>query len=80
MDLRIPSLVLPGNHDVAFHDRNMYYSIFGRFYYSFILGNAQFIMLDNSNEETLGDEQTAWLEKKLKYGRLLCPIIMLKLR
>ncbi|WP_456386510.1 metallophosphoesterase family protein [Desulfolithobacter sp.] len=67
-DLEIPNLTLPGNHDVAFHNMDMYYHIFGRMYYSFVLGDAKFILLDNSNETSLGDEQEAWLEKELKDG------------
>ena len=66
--IQIPSLVLPGNHDVAFEDRYFYYSIFGRFYYSFSLGDAKFIFLDNSNKYRLEDEQLAWLKDELKDG------------
>jgi len=67
-NLEIPSLTLPGNHDVAFDSMFLYYHIFGRMYYSFVLGNAKFILLDNSNETNLGDEQEAWLKKELEDG------------
>ena len=67
-DLEIPSLALPGNHDVAFDTMDLYYHIFGRMYYSFVLGDTKFILLDNSNEKNLGLEQEAWLEKELKDG------------
>lgn len=67
-DLEIPSLALPGNHDVAFGTMDLYYQIFGRMYYSFVLGDTKFILLDNSNEKNLGMEQEAWLEKELKDG------------
>lgn len=67
-DLEIPSLALPGNHDVAFDTMDLYYHIFGRMYYSFVLGETKFILLDNSNEKNLGLEQEAWLEKELKDG------------
>lgn len=66
--IQIPTLVLPGNHDVAFDDIDFYYKIFGRFYYAFEVGDAKFILLDDSNETGLGDQQTAWLEKQLKDG------------
>lgn len=66
--IQVPTLVLPGNHDVAFQDMNFYYEIFGRMYYAFTLDNIRFIFLDDSNETGLGDGQTAWLEKKLKDG------------
>ncbi len=64
--IRIPTLVVAGNHDVAFQNRYLYYSIFGRFYYALSVGDNYFIMLDDSNERSLGDEQTAWLERQLK--------------
>jgi hypothetical protein len=67
-DLQIPSLTLPGNHDVAFGDMSLYYHIFGRMYYAFVLGNAKFILLDDSNETDIGCEQEAWLKKELKDG------------
>jgi len=67
-DLEIPSLTLPGNHDVAFDNMDLYYHIFGRMYYSFVLGNSKFILLDNSNETDFGDEQEVWLRKELKDG------------
>jgi serine/threonine-protein phosphatase CPPED1 len=67
-NLEIPSLTLPGNHDVAFDDMSLYYHIFGRMYYAFALGNTKFILLDNSNETDFGDEQEAWLKKELKDG------------
>jgi len=64
--LEIPSLTLPGNHDVAFESMELYYHIFGRMYYSFVLGETKFILLDDSNEEGLGPEQEAWLKKELE--------------
>ena len=67
-ELEIPSLVLPGNHDVAFDIMDFYYHIFGRLYYSFVLGNSKFILLDDSNERNLGLEQKAWLKKELEDG------------
>jgi hypothetical protein len=67
-DLQIPMLTLPGNHDVAFENSYFYYSIFGRFYYSFVLGDAKFILLDDSDETSLGDEQLYWLKKELADG------------
>ena len=69
--IQMPTLVLPGNHDVAFKNRYFYNKIFGRFYYSFILGKAKFIMLDNSNEKNISDEQYFWLENELKNSQNL---------
>jgi len=67
-NLQIPSLTLPGNHDVAFDDMSLYYHIFGRMYYTFALGNSKFILLDDSNEKGIGCEQEAWLNKELEDG------------
>jgi len=67
-NLEIPSLTFPGNHDVAFDSMYLYYHIFGRMYQAFVLGNAKFILLDDSNETGIGDEQEGWLKKELKDG------------
>jgi hypothetical protein len=67
--LHAPSIVIPGNHDIAFKNHFYYHEIFSRFYYSFVLGNSQFIMLDNSNELQLGEEQSGWLRKQLSDGQ-----------
>lgn len=69
-ELHAPSMALPGNHDVAFKNHYFYHTIFGRFYYSFAIGNSQFILLDNSNEQRIGEEQFAWLEKQLTAGQV----------
>ena len=68
-DLQIPMLAIAGNHDVAFENDYFYHTIFGRFYYAFVLGDAQFILLDDSNETSLGDEQLHWLKKELADGQ-----------
>jgi hypothetical protein len=68
-ELHAPSLALPGNHDVAFNIHYFYHTVFGRFYYSFVIGNSQFILLDNSNTIDLDEEQLAWLEEQLKAGQ-----------
>jgi predicted phosphodiesterase len=64
--IKFPNLVLPGNHDVAFDNYYLYYKIFGRFYYSFEVDGAKFIVIDDSNEQKISDEQFDWLEKELK--------------
>lgn len=69
--IRVPTLVIPGNHDVSFQNCYFYHTIFGRFYYSFIIGNSKFILLDNSNEYNISDEQFNWLEKELKNSQHL---------
>jgi len=69
-ELHAPSLALPGNHDVAFNNHYFYHTVFGRFYYSFVIENSQFILLDNSNAISLDEEQLAWLEEQLKAGQV----------
>ncbi len=63
--LHHPCLVLPGNHDTARGRRHRYQRIFGPSYFSFVRGNAKFILLDTSNEKDLGPEQERWLEQEL---------------
>jgi len=67
--LHIPVLVLPGNHDVAFQNAYFYHQIFGRFYTRFVLGSSQFILLDDSNQTDLDQQQYAWLEQQLTQGQ-----------
>ncbi|KAA0259380.1 metallophosphoesterase [Deferribacter autotrophicus] len=69
--IEIPTLVLPGNHDVAFRNCYFYHKIFDSFYYSFTLGDTKFILLDNSNENNISDEQFYWLENELKNSQNL---------
>ncbi len=68
-DLHPPSVAVPGNHDVAFKNHYFYHTIFGRFYYSFAVGDSLFIMLDDSNEQRIDDEQFAWLRDQLQRGQ-----------
>ncbi len=64
--LNKPLLVTFGNHEAKEEGRAVYYNLFGRFYYSFTVGNNYFIVLDDSNEKRLDDAQLAWLKKELK--------------
>lgn len=68
-NIHAPSLALPGNHDVAFNIHYFYHTVFGRFYYSFVIGDSQFILLDNSNMVDMDEEQLAWLKTKLEAGQ-----------
>lgn len=68
-ELQQPSLALPGNHDVSFNDHYFYHTIFGRFYNTFVIGDSQFLLLDNSNEKRFGEEQLAWLKEELQTGQ-----------
>lgn len=64
--LNKPLLTVFGNHEAREKGRAVYYDLFGKFYYSFYVGNSYFIILDDSNEKNLDDEQFAWLKNELK--------------
>ncbi len=64
---RKPFLSIIGNHEWPWYDgENNYEKFFGRRYFSFHYGNSEFIILDDSNEKNLGNEQEKWLIQKLK--------------
>ncbi len=60
-----PFLTVIGNHGIKEEGRANYYDIFGRFYYSFSIGNNYFIILDDSNEKNIDPWQMSWLKKEL---------------
>jgi len=64
--LNKPLLTVFGNHEAREEGRAVYYDLFGKFYYSFTVGNSYFIILDDANEKNLDDEQFDWLKKELK--------------
>jgi len=49
--LNKPLLTAIGNHELRKNGRANYYELFGRFYYSFHIGNAYFIVLDDANQK-----------------------------
>lgn len=61
-----PLLTAIGNHELRENGRGHYYDLFGKFYYSFTIGDAYFIVLDDANENNLDPSQMEWLEKELK--------------
>ena len=62
---KVPFLTVVGNHDIREDGRTNYYDIFGPFYYSFHVGNAFFIALDDANEVQLEASQIHWLKTQL---------------
>ena len=64
--IKVPTLVIPGNHEIEAQGRSIYYTVFGGFYYSLEVGNSFLIMLDDSNGRSLGREQTLWLRRQLE--------------
>jgi len=61
-----PLLTAIGNHELRENGRANYYNLFGRFYYSFSIGNSYFIILDDANEKNLDPWQMDWLIDELK--------------
>ena len=62
----VPFLVAIGNHEIIDGGRANYFDIFGNFYYSFSYNNSLFIVLDDSNEEYIDEQQMEFLENELK--------------
>ena len=60
-----PLLTVTGNHDIEGESTN-YSELFGRFYYSFYVGNSYFIIFDDANEYKVDPWQMYWLRNELK--------------
>ena len=57
-------IIAPGSRDRE-EGRAIYYELFGPFYYSFMVGNSYFIVLDDANMVRFGPPQMAWLKHQL---------------
>ncbi|GAB4286663.1 MAG: hypothetical protein Kow0092_40070 [Deferrisomatales bacterium] len=55
-----PLLVVPGERDVRGPGRSLYYRLFGPLYYSFRVGDAVFVALDNAERGLLAPSQWQW--------------------
>ena len=62
---KLPFLVGIGNHDIREEGRAIYYDLFGPFYYSFVVGNSYFIVLDDANMVRIDPPQMVWLKQQL---------------
>ncbi|MFQ6044523.1 MAG: metallophosphoesterase family protein [Candidatus Poribacteria bacterium] len=62
----VPLLLAIGNHELRENGRGLYYEIVGPYYYSFSIGSAYFIVLDDADEEGLDMWQRGWLEEELE--------------
>ena len=75
-ELKVPHMVVPGNHDLYDEGVNLYHKIFGAFYYSFVVGKSLFIVLDDANEVRVDPQQLYWLKKRMKeswnYAHTFC--------
>ncbi|HHD92529.1 MAG TPA: metallophosphoesterase [Candidatus Portnoybacteria bacterium] len=61
-----PFLTVIGNHGLRENGRANYYNFFGRFYYSFTIGQNYFIILDDANETNIDPWQLNWLKNELQ--------------
>ena len=86
--LEMPLYACPGNHDIAFYDKNprrLFNDCFGPAYYSFDYGGVHFITLDgnkvverrgkNTIDACLDPRQMAWLKADLEAVPEHTPII-----
>jgi len=64
--LEIPMVTAIGNHDIRSNGRKAYREVFGPFTYSFAVGNAYYIILDDAEGKRIGKAQMKWLEAELK--------------
>lgn len=64
--LKVPHMVVPGNHDIYDEGVRLYHKIFGAFYYSFEVGKSLFIVLNDANEVRIDPQQLYWLKKRMK--------------
>lgn len=64
--LQIPMVTALGNHDIRSNGRVAYREVWGPFTYSFAVGNAYYIVLDDANEKRIDPAQMKWLEAELK--------------
>jgi len=49
--------------------RSLYYEMFWPFYYSFNVGPAYFMVLDNANQENIDPWQMIWLKEELEKSK-----------
>ena len=75
-ELKVPHMVVPGNHDLCDEGVRLYHKIFGAFYYSFVVGKSLFIVLNDANEVRVDPQQLYWLKKRMKeswnYAHTFC--------
>jgi len=67
--MNTPLLIVIGNHELKKNGRGLYYDLFGRFYYSFTVGDSYFILLDNANWRNIDPWQMDWLKKELEKSK-----------
>ncbi|HFU77644.1 MAG TPA: hypothetical protein ENK68_03980 [Epsilonproteobacteria bacterium] len=62
-----PILTVLGNHGIGLLENDINFkTIFGHSYFSFVLKNSYFIILDDADDETMASKQFLWLQKELR--------------
>lgn len=64
--LDMPIVTAIGNHDIRGDGREAYREVFGPENYSFVIGNSDYIIVDNANEKRIQPAQMKWLKKQLE--------------
>jgi len=63
--LKIPMVVIPGNHEMKGIGKIWFRYLFGRPFFTFQVGPDRYICLDNSNTKSFGNPQILWLKRVL---------------
>jgi hypothetical protein len=67
--LKMPVVTAIGNHDIRGDGRAAYYQVWGPYSYSFVVGNAYYIMLDDADEKRIEPEEMKWLVRQLEESK-----------
>jgi hypothetical protein len=70
-DLAIPLITAIGNHDLNRGSSDHYREVFGETYFSFRIGQNDFIVLDATTEAGFDKIERQWLEEELKKAQTL---------
>ncbi len=64
-EMKKPLLTAVGNHDIREGGRTLYYNAFGPFYYTFRVGDAAFVVMDDAGEAGFEPSQWGWARETL---------------
>jgi 3',5'-cyclic AMP phosphodiesterase CpdA len=67
--LDMPIVTAIGNHDIRGEGRPAYRDVFGPENYSFVIGNSDYIVVDDANGKRIEPAQMAWLKKQLEESK-----------
>lgn len=67
--LDMPIVTAIGNHDIRGQGRKAYREVFGPENYSFVIGNSDYIIVDDANEKRIEPARMKWLKKQLEESK-----------